>query len=178
MCLYVRDLTAGESQTLRKWLRQSTSVVRMRRAQVIAFSGQGMRANEIAEQLGMHEEYIRELIRRFNDDGFEALKPRKRTGREPVLTEEEKSVVVEIGTAPPQAFGRPFNQWSLRKLRDYLVVQKIIPYVSHVTIGTVLKKRGVSFQRTRTWKQSNDPQFDVKKNGSRGSTARRRKKAR
>lgn len=64
MCLYVRRFTSQESLTLTRWLRQSRSTVKMRRAQLIAFSGQGMRARQIAEHLGMHEEYMRELIRR------------------------------------------------------------------------------------------------------------------
>jgi len=178
MCLYVRELNRQESQLISSWLRQSKSVVKMRRAQVIAFSGQGLRVQEIAGQLGMHEEYIRELIRRFNDEGFEALMPRKRTGRQPALTEEEESVVVEIATMPPQACGRPFNQWSLRKLHQYLVDNKMITPVSFGTIRNVLRRRGVTFQRTRTWKTSNDPQLELKKNGSKSSTARRRKAAR
>jgi len=162
--------------TLTRWLRQSRSTVKMRRAQVIAFSGQGMRARQIASQLDMHEEYIRELIRRFNDEGFEALKPRKPTGRGRILTEEEQSIVVEIATAPPQAFGRPFNQWSLRKLHQFLVVdKKLVTPVSVGTLRNVLKRRGVTFQRTRTWKRSNDPAYEAKKNASRRSTAKRRR---
>jgi transposase len=147
----------------------------MRRAQVLAFSGQGMRVQEIARSLSMHEEYVRDLIRQFNDDGFDALKPRPRTGRPKALSEEEISVVVEIATAPPQAFGRPFNQWSLRKLRQFLLDRKLIPPVTVPTLRSVLKERQVSFQRTRTWKRSNDPDFDAKKNGSPHSTAKRRK---
>lgn len=176
MCLYVRRLTWQESMTLTRWLRQSRSTVKMRRAQVLAFSGQGMRAGQIADQLGMHQEYVRELIRRFNDEGFDGLKPRKPTGRQRILTEEEESVLVEIATAPPQAFGRPFNQWSLRKLHQFLVTdKKLITPVSVGTIRNVLKRRGVTFQRTRTWKRSNDRAYDAKKNASRGSTAKRRR---
>jgi len=179
MCLYVRRVTSKESKTLTRWLRHEKSIVKMRRAQVIAFSAQGLQAREIAQQLGMHEEYIRELIRLFNEGGFEALKPRKQTGRRRTLSEEEESIVVEVATAPPQAFGRPFNQWSLRKLHQYLVEQKkLITPVSYGTIRNVLKRRKVTFQRTRTWKRSSDPDYDVKKNESRGSTARRPKAAR
>jgi len=176
MCLYVRRFTSQESLTLSRWLRQSRSVVKMRRAQVLAFSGQGMKAPQIAAQLDLHEEYVRELIRRFNDEGFDALKPKRRSGRAPALSEEEKSILIEIATAPPQAFGRPFNQWSLRKLHQFLVEdKKLISPVSVGTIRNVLKGRGVSYQRTRTWKRSNDPRYDAKKNASRRSTAKRRK---
>ena len=176
MCLYVRDITDQETRILARWLRQSKSVVKMRRAQVVAFSAQGMKASEIAAQLGMHQEYIRKLIREFNTDGFDALKPRKRTGRSPALTEEEKAIVVEVATAPPQAFGRPFNQWSLRKLHKFLVQDKeLIARVSVGTIRNVLKAKRVSYQCTRTWKQSNDPDYDAKKNESSDSTKRHRR---
>ena len=173
MCLYVRNLTFAESLKLSSWLKRSRDATKMRRGQIIAFSAQGMRVQEIARRLRMHEEYTRELIRRFNDEGFEAIRPRRRTGRPPELTEEDRSIIAEIATAPPQAFGRPFNQWSLRKLQKFLVQDtRMIPPVSHTTIRSVLKKAKVSFQRTRTWKRSNDAQFDAKKNASRGSTGR------
>ncbi len=175
MCLFVRDLRFDESQKLTRWLRNSRNGIRMRRAQVIAFSGQGMRVQEISSHLGMNEEYLRELIRNFNEDGFPALEQRRRSGRPPRLTEEERSLIVEIATAPPQAFGRPFNQWSLRKLQEFLVSRKIVSPVSHTTIRRVLKKAKVSFQRTRTWKRSKDPHYDAKKNASKRSTRRRRK---
>lgn len=178
MCLYVRSLTVAESKTLSRWLHQCRDAVQMRRAQVLAFSGQGMRARQIATQLRMHQEYVRELIRRFNEGGFPALEPKPRTGRPPKLTEEERSVVVKIATAPPQAFGRPFNQWSLRKLHQFLVVEKrLISPVSYVTLRKALREAHISFQRTKTWKRSNDPAYDAKKNESRGSTASRRRAA-
>ena len=176
MCLYVRRLTWQESLTLTRWLRQSRSTVKMRRAQILSFSGQGMKAPQIASQLGMHEEYVRELIRRFNDEGFDALKPKRRSGRGPALSEEEKSLLIQVATAPPQAFGRPFNQWSLRKLHRFLVEdKKLISPVCVGTIRNVLKAGGVSYQRTRTWKRSNDPRYDAKKNASGASTAKRPK---
>ena len=59
MCLYVRDLTRAESIRLSRWLRRARSVVTMRRAQILAFSGQGMRACQIAKPLRMHQDYVR-----------------------------------------------------------------------------------------------------------------------
>jgi len=175
MCLYVRDLTDAESKTLTRWLHDARSTVRVRRAELLALSGQGMRVQEIASSLCLHEEYVRELIRQFNADGFEALKPKPRPGRPKSLSEEEKSIVAEIAIAPPQAFGRPFNQWSLPKLHEFLLQKRLIRKVSLETVRSVLKEKGITFQRTRTWKRSNDPDFDAKKNESPHSTAKRRK---
>ena len=82
--------------------------------------------------------------------------------------------MIEVATAPPQAFARPFTQWSLRKLHQFLVLStRMISPVSVGTIRNVLKSGGVSYQRTRTWKRSNDPHYDAKKNESGPSTAKR-----
>ena len=80
MCLYARDLTPREGRRLSGILKSATSATYLRRGQVVAFSGQGMRVQEIAERLFLHEEYVRELIRKFNQGGFDALRPTKPTG--------------------------------------------------------------------------------------------------
>jgi len=80
MCSFVRELTDREGQELSRILKNSKSAVLLRRAQVVAFSGQGMRAKQIAEQLHLHEEYARELIRRFGEGSFDALRSCKPIG--------------------------------------------------------------------------------------------------
>ena len=172
MCLYVRDLTSAEGRRLSNILKTSKSAVLLRRAQVVAFSGQGMRASAIAEQLHLHEEYVRELIRRFNDGSFDALQQRKRTGRPRELEPEEVAQVIEVATSRPRDFGMPFTTWSLRKLTDFLVSRRIVAKASANMLSRVLGENGVTFQRTKTWKESNDPEFAAKKNESKRSTRR------
>ena len=172
MCLYVRDLTAAEGQRLSKILKTSRSAVMLRRAQVVAFSGQGMRASEIADQLHLHEEYVRELVRRFNEGSFDALRQRKRTGRPRELEPEEVAQVIEVATSRPRDFGMPFTTWSLRKLTDFLLSRRMVAKTSANMLGRILRENGVTFQRTKTWKESNDPEFAAKKNRSRRSTRR------
>ena len=175
MCSYVRELSVSEGIALSRILRSSKSAVMLRRAQVVAFSGQGMQAKHIAGQLGLHEEYVRELIRRFNEGSFEALRQRKRTGRPRELEPEEVAQVLEVATSRPRDFGLPLTTWSLRKLANFLVSRRIVAKTSANMLGRILRENGVTFQRTKTWKQSNDPQFAAKKNASPGSTRRRRR---
>lgn len=174
MCSFVRELTAAEGRRLSQILKSSQSAVMLRRAQVIAFSGQGMQAKRIAEQLLLHEEYVRELIRRFGEGSFEALKPKPRTGRPRELEPEEVALIVEVATMRPKDCGRPFTTWSLRKLADYLVSRRMVAKVSANQIGRVLRENDITFQRTKTWKESKDPEFASKKNASRRSTRRPR----
>jgi transposase len=175
MCLHARSPNAAESKELGRWLKRPRNAVQMRRGQLISFSAQGMRVQEISDTLHLHEEYVRQLIRQYNEGGLTVLRTRARPGRPSKLTPEDESVVVEIATMPPRAFGQPFNQWSLRKLTDCLVGRQMIPEVSHVTIGKILDQHKVTYQRTRTWKESKDPEFVSKKNASTDSTSGRRK---
>lgn len=174
MCLYVRDLAPPEGRRLSQILKTAKTATYLRRAQVVAFSGQGMRAKEIADRLHLHEEYVRELIRLFNGGGFDALRPRKGTGRPSKYAPEEVSVMLELAGTRPQDLGLPFTVWSLRKLADHLVGCGVVKEIHATTLGRILREQGFSFQRTKTWKQSNDPDFDAKKNESARSTSKRR----
>ena len=174
MCLYARNLTAQEGRRLTQILKTAKSAAYLRRAQVIAFSGQGMRVKEIAIQLHLHAEHVRELIRMFNDGGFDVLRPRKPTGRPSKYAPEEISVMLELAGTSPQDIGLPFTVWSLRKLADHLVNRRVVKEIHATTLGRILREEGFSFQRTKTWKESNDPEFDAKKNASSRSTKKRR----
>ncbi len=153
MCTYVRELTLREGKRLSSILKTARSAVYLRRAQVVAFSGQGMRVQEIAKRLHLHEEYVRELIRQFDRGGFDGLRPRKSSGRPSKYSPEEVSMMLEYAGTRPQDMGLPFTVWSLRKLSNHLIR---------------------SFQRTKTWKESNDPDFKAKKNASARSTKKSR----
>ena len=173
MCLYVRDLTPAEGRRLSQILKTATTATYLRRGQVVAFSGQGMRARDIAKQLHLHEEYVRELIRTFNKGGFDGLRPRKATGRPSKYSPEEVSVMIEFAGTRPQDMGLPFTVWSLRKLAKHLVDCDVVKELHATTLGRLLRDNGFSFQRTKTWKESNDPDFDAKKNESASSTKKR-----
>lgn len=174
MVAYIRDLTRAESQRLSRLLKRSNDVVMVRRAQVIAFSGQGMRPREIAKNLRLHEEYVRELIRRFNAGSFEAIEPGKPTGRPSTILPEQEALIVETALSRPKDLGLPFTVWSLRKLAQYLVKKKVVKTIAIASLSAMLARHDVTYRRTKTWKESNDPEFVAKKNASRRSTRARR----
>lgn len=62
----------------------------------------------------------------------------------------------------PDRLGCPFTCWSLTKLRDYLAEHKHIR-LSREAIRQVLKDARISWQSTKTWKHSKDPEFTQKK---------------
>jgi transposase len=108
------------------------------------------------------EPTVRELIKTFNDRGFAALDPKARRGSTPRIGPSVREQICRTANSSPDALGCPFTCWSLATVRDYLAEQQQIR-VSRETIRKVLKNAGISFQSTKTWKHSNDPQFVAKK---------------
>ena len=51
------------------------------------------------------------------------------------------------------------TQWSLAKLREYLIEQKIIGVNSLEWLRVLLRRSQVHWRHTKTWKESNDPEF-------------------
>jgi len=163
MALYVRSLTIAEGQYLKQILRRGKNRTKIRQAQVMLMSDQGMRVQEIAAATFLHEEYVRYLIRQFNLHGLKLFdkRPRKKPGEG--YSEEQKAEIAEIALSPPRLLGQPFSHWSLRKLAEYLVQTKVVQALSHEKLRRILKEKRIRLQRTKTWKESNDPRFEAKK---------------
>jgi hypothetical protein len=54
--------------------------------------------------------------------------------------------------------GRPFTHWSIRKLADYLATRKGRKVmIGRERLRQILIAEGITFQRTKTWKESPDP---------------------
>jgi hypothetical protein len=59
--------------------------------------------------------------------------------------------------------GQPFTHWSIRKLRRYLADNpRRRVKIGKERLRQVLDAHGVTFQRTKTWKESNDPDKEAK----------------
>ena len=72
------------------------------------------------------------------------------------------SVIVTAARTRPEKLGQPFTHWSLRKLAGYLAGRDRPVRVGRERLRQILHERGISFQRTRTWKESTDPDKEAK----------------
>jgi hypothetical protein len=80
--------------------------------------------------------------------------------------------IVATATTRPKTLGLPFTRWSIRKLADYLagtfrrVDTQMAPgrkiRIGRERLRQILKVHKITFQRTRTWKESTDPDFEAK----------------
>jgi transposase len=161
----VRDLAPQEGQKLLRIIRRgSGSVVRWRRAQIVLWSAQHMSVQQIAEIAFTSQDRVREVIHNFNADGFDSLAPKYAGGRPPTFTLPQRLQIKKIALARPQDHGLPFSTWSLSKLAEFLVAEGVVDDISHEGLRVLLREEGVSFQVIKTFKASNDPDFEAKKN--------------
>jgi len=161
----VRDITNEEGNKLLQIVRRgSGSVVRWRRAQIVLWSAQRMDVPAIAKIAFTSEDRVREVIHNFNRDGFDSLAPKYAGGRPPKFSAAERAEIKKIALGRPTDYGEPFSTWSLTKLADHLVRKGVVDDISHEGLRALLREEGVSFQAIKTWKTSNDPDFEVKKN--------------
>ena len=161
----VRDLAPLEGQKLLSIVRRgSGSVVRWRRAQIVLWSAQAMDVPAIAKIAFTPEDRVREVIHNFNADGFDSLASKYAGGRPPKFTLPQRQQIKKIALSRPADHRLPFSTWSLSKLAEFLVAEGVVDDISHEGLRLLLREEGVSFQVIKTFKASNDPDFEAKKN--------------
>ncbi|WP_412778883.1 helix-turn-helix domain-containing protein [Acetivibrio thermocellus] len=103
------------------------------------------------------------IINAFNDEGIQCIYPKKHTGRSTTRTDNQKTQLIELTKVSHRALGYPFNSWTLHRLKTAAIEQKIFEEISYMSVKRILDAAGISLQRTKTWKESNDPDFQIKK---------------
>jgi hypothetical protein len=79
------------------------------------------------------------------------------------ISPDDQQFIVETANSRPESLGRPFARWSVRKLADYLRSQASRPIeIGRERLRQILFRHRITFQRTKTWKESNDPHRDTK----------------
>jgi transposase len=158
--VFVRGLAPHEGQRLKRLSKQSKVASTRQRASILLASATLMSAPQIARMWMTDESHVRKVIHEFNEHGFESLRPRFRGGRPRRISTDDEQRIVAVAGARPDTLGVPYTRWSLGKLSRYLAGQGIT--VSPAQLGRILARNGISLQRTRSWKQSPDPDYEAK----------------
>ncbi len=156
----VRRIGPAERRTLHRMKRQRTNHVNACHARVILLSAGGVGNREIARLVGYTADWVRKIIHRFNQQGLAAVQwypywlvrgPRK-------FFADVVEQIAEVALSSPRSL-IGMNQWSLSKLREYLIHQNILPAISLQWLRQLLRQHGIRWRRTKTWKESTDPEF-------------------
>ncbi|HPC64721.1 MAG TPA: IS630 family transposase [Anaerohalosphaeraceae bacterium] len=156
-----RTLRPYERRKLNSMKHQLTNAVNSRHARMILLS-RGSRPNRrIAEQCDCSPAWVRQIIHRFNDGGINGIYwspcfcgP---TGPKKFATEITEQIGEIALSLPKQLIG--LSVWSLAKLRQYLIAQKIVSSISLEHLRQILRHRKINWRHTKTWKDSKAPDF-------------------
>jgi transposase len=158
--VFVRELVPEQGQRLKRLSRSSKNAAVRERALILLASNTLMSAPAIARMLLTDESHVRKVIHEFNRDGFDSLRPRTGGGRPRRISTDDEAKIVALAGARPDTLGVPYTRWSLPKLSRHLAGQGLQVSIAH--LGRILARNGISLQRTRSWKQSPDPDYETK----------------
>jgi transposase len=159
---YVRKLTTKEKDEINRLCRKKAHGISLR-ALVIQLSSQRVPIPEICKRTGLSRQSVYLWLNRFDDFGLQGLEDQPRSGRPIKLNSTTCKKIVRIATSKPKDLGLHFTNWSLPKLKEYLIKSKVVSYICIESIRTSLRKGGLTLKNAQKWMISRDPQFDIKK---------------
>ena len=164
--IYARELTQEEQEALEQGLR-SSSAFTVRRSQILLSSAIDKRnAREIAEQLRISDQCVRNVIRAFEQEGLACLE-KKTTAREDNQSAFEESGLEWLQglvRESPRQYGHESSIWTLETLAETCWGEGISTRpVSVAGVGGGLRKLGIDWQRARHRINSPDPYYAHKK---------------
>lgn len=97
-----------------------------------------------AERFHVHRQTVQTIRKEYATNGLEAALSRKKRAKPPIdpkLTGDVEARIISICCSePPPGYAR----WTLRLVAEEAVKMEIVPSISHVSVGRILKKTNLS----------------------------------
>jgi transposase len=154
MARTVRPLIVSDEQQreLRRLLNRATATQReVRRARIILERASGLSQEETAIVVGVNRPVVALWERRFRASGMAGLTDARGRGRKPSIAAEKRERVIVEATRPPARRVR----WSVRTMARETGV-------SPATVQRLWSSNDIKPHLIRTFKLSNDPEFEAK----------------
>jgi transposase len=134
------------------------------RYRITACVYQELSVRAAAQYLGCAKETAYRCVKDLDRHGFRNFECSSNPdGRPSQITEQQMRTRARVAQKRPTDVGLPFTNWSMTKLQDYLVKRLHFPVIGPEWLRQLLHRIDVSWQHTKTWKQSHDPDFAAKK---------------
>lgn len=163
--IQLRTLSSSEQDNLQAKLANRALPARIyHRYRIISELGAGRRTAEVADRVGCSPAAVYRWAHAFEQSGFANFeRPNNPRGPIPIVDGDQVLSLIKVALARPEELGLPFSHWSVKKLTAYCREHDLLPPITDEWVRRLLRREGVSFQHTKTWKESPDQQFEVKK---------------
>lgn len=161
------ELSGEQLVELQRVLRsRSTPVGLFQRSYLIWNLAAGYSITDAADFSNIHYTNGHKWMKRYLQKGVDGLQDLQRSGSPAHYGEDIHTIILKVATSKPSDLGLPFQTWSLTKLEDYLRGETGLSHLSRETIRRIMLSHGLRFRVGKTWSESNDPDFEVKKTPS------------
>ena len=144
------------SAQLRGLAKRSRDADRARRLLSIAAVVDGASRADAAKIGGMDRQTLRDWVLRYNAHGLDGLADQWNGGRPPTFTAEEQAEIVEIVLAGPDIEASGLSAYTLEDLSE-ICEERFGKRMHPWSLGRLLKKLGLSRQKTRPIHPETDP---------------------
>jgi len=143
--LTVRKPRRAEIDYLNTVLEQELTAGQRRRAEVLVLYAAGVEGQDIARALDIHVNTVYADLKAFARDGLDCVHHRLRGGAPIRILEAQRTAILRLAQTSPGDVGLPYGRWSLAKLCQYLMQQRLVRTISREYLRQVLKKGGCGF---------------------------------
>lgn len=165
--LYARELTEEERKDLRGNLKSGNGFT-VRRAQMILKSAdEGLKVDEIGQQLGCTGQTVREAIHAFHREGVDCLEAKKmgRKDDQRAFNDETREALRELIRRSPRDYGHQSSLWTLDLLAETSAKQGLVQgRITSETVRATLSSMDINWRRAKKRITSPDPDYKRKKN--------------
>jgi len=142
----------------------------MIRARIILLKANGESIDSIAEKIDMNRNSILLCLKKYKEGGVDnALYDAPGRGRNPEITDDEKTWIIDVACRKPTEFGYAAETWTYAKLTSH--IQQTAEEAKHPRLSTISKTKVVTILneaeikpfRIKYYCEKRDPEFETKK---------------
>jgi transposase len=164
------EITNEDRAYLRTLVRTRTTQAQIvQRARIILLRADGLTIDIIADKIGINRKSVMLCIEKYKNGGAEnALHDTPGRGRNPEITDEEKTWIINIACQRPYDLGCPQETWTYTSLASYINknAEKAglirLSTISRSGIRNILDNAEIKPHKIRYYCERRDPDFDKK----------------
>ena len=164
------EITTEDKSYLESLVRLRTTQAQIvQRARIILLRAEGISIDAIADKIGINRKSVMLCIEKYKAGGAEnALYDTPGRGRNPEITDEEKTWIINIACQRPYDLGCSQETWTYTSLTFYKNKNAEtagyirLSTISRTNIRNILESSEIKPQKIRYYCEKRDPEFDKK----------------
>ena len=139
------------------------------RARILLLKADGKKIDEIADKVGLNRNSVLLCLKKYSEGGIEnAIYDAPGRGRNPEISDEEKTWIINIACQRPTDFGYAAETWTYAKLTEHIhktaeaAGYTRLSTIHKTTVNTILNAANIKPHKISYYCERRDPEFETK----------------